>query len=94
LGTKGALVKTPLQQHQFDALADFAYQMGAAKLQKSQLLNKINSGSASPEDLHRGFHGWNRGGPGVPIRRDREIDLFNNGIYRKAKEILSRMAEI
>ena len=37
-------VMVPLNQNQFDALVDFAYNVGAKNLQKSTLLRKLNAG--------------------------------------------------
>ena len=37
-----ALVKVELDQHEFDALVDFAYNLGAGDLAKSTLLRRVN----------------------------------------------------
>ena len=37
-------VKVPLNQHQFDALVDFAFNLGRASLLRSTLLAKLNQG--------------------------------------------------
>lgn len=71
------LFTVPLSQNKFDALVDFAYQMGYGNLSRSNLLHNINSGNDTPEQVRLDFHGWNRGGPGVSARRDREIELYN-----------------
>lgn len=73
---RGVLV--PLNQNQFDALVDFAYNVGVGALQKSTLLKKVNAkdfqGAANE------FAKWTQGGgkelPGLVKRRAAEKALF------------------
>ena len=74
-------VTVKLTQPQFDALVDFTYNIGQGNFGKSQLLKDVNSGSASAATIKTDFDGWSKGGAGIPARRDRETDLYNNGTY-------------
>jgi lysozyme len=71
-------VKVPINQNQFDALVDFAYNAGAKNLLASTLLKKLNSGDyvgAANE-----FDKWVFGGGvklnGLVTRRSNEKALF------------------
>ena len=71
-------VTVSLNQNQFDALVDFAYNAGAQNLRKSTLLKLLNQGdydSAASE-----FGKWVFGGgvrlSGLVTRREREQQLF------------------
>lgn len=72
------LVKVPLNQNQFDALASFTYNLGETNLSNSTLLRKLNAkdyNGAANELLK-----WNRGGGkvmnGLTRRREAERKLF------------------
>lgn len=72
------LVKVPLEQFQYDALASFSYNCGEGALAGSTLLKKVNAGNfvgAAAEFLK-----WNRGGgkvlAGLVRRRASESLLF------------------
>lgn len=72
------LVNVPLNQHQFDALISFSYNLGAKALGRSTLLKKLNNGNylgAANE-----FHRWNRANgrvvEGLTRRRQAERDMF------------------
>lgn len=73
------LVNRPLRQQQLDALVSFTYNLGAANLNKSTLLKKIN---ADPEDkrIADEFMKWDRAGgkvlPGLVRRRTAEAKLY------------------
>lgn len=73
------LVKSKLNQNQFDALVSFTYNLGGANLGKSTLLKKVN---ANPNDLtiRAEFDKWiNAGGKpykGLIRRRKAEADLY------------------
>jgi len=71
-------VHVPINQNQFDALVDFAYNAGAGNLQKSTLLRKINAGDY--EGASKEFSKWVYGGGkklnGLVKRRDAERRLF------------------
>lgn len=71
-------VRVPIDQHQFDALVSFAYNVGNEALRTSTLLRKLNAGDT--EGAANEFLRWNRGGgrvlPGLDKRRRRERALF------------------
>lgn len=68
-----------INQNQFDALVDFAYNCGNGNLKSSTLLKKVN---ANPNDLTIGleFAKWNKGGGkilnGLVKRRASESELY------------------
>lgn len=72
------LVKVPLTQNQFDALASFTYNLGETNLSTSTLLKKLNAkdykGAADQ------FERWNKAGGkvmnGLTRRRKAEKELF------------------
>lgn len=51
------LLKVPVEQHEFDALMSFAYNVGSGALTGSTLLRKINAGEPI---LERYFTDWNK----------------------------------
>lgn len=69
----------PLSQGMFDALADFVFNLGAAKLQSSTLLRKINAGASIPE-VQAEFRRWVYAGgkvlPGLVARRNWEAEQW------------------
>lgn len=72
------LVKVPLNQNQFDALACFTYNLGETNLGKSTLLKRLNAGDYN--GAANEFLKWNRAGGtvlnGLVRRRERERELF------------------
>jgi hypothetical protein len=74
------LVKVKLTQHQFDVLADFAYNAGVPQLKTSTLLKKVNAGNfdAVPAELMK----WTKGGgkeiPGLVRRRRAEAEWWRD----------------
>jgi lysozyme len=72
------LVKTEINQNQFDALVSFSYNCGSGALGKSALLKKVNKGDFAGAAAE--FHKWNKGGgkvlPGLVRRRAQEAELF------------------
>lgn len=74
-----AMVKVDLEQNQFDALVDFAYNAGVGALKTSTLLKKVNAGDfdAVPDELMK----WTKGGgkvlPGLVRRRQAESVWWN-----------------
>ncbi|MBH3360774.1 lysozyme [Pseudomonas guariconensis] len=72
------LVGVPLSQNQWDALVSFTYNLGAANLESSTLLRKLNAGDyAGAADQ---FQRWNKAGgkvlAGLTRRREAERALF------------------
>ena len=67
-------VTVPLEQHQFDALASWVFNVGITAMRRSTLLAKLNAGEldAVTDELRR----WNRAGgqvvAGLTARRERE----------------------
>ncbi len=72
------LVGVPLGQRQFDALASFVFNIGAAAFGNSTLLRLLNAGDTT--GAAEQFKRWNRGAdgvlPGLVTRRAAERDLF------------------
>ena len=72
------LVKVAVNQNQFDALVDFAYNLGVKALEGSTLLKKLNAGDyqAAADE----FPKWNKAGGkvlnGLVKRRAAERSLF------------------
>jgi lysozyme len=73
------LVTVPLTQQQFDALVDFAFNLGTGALQHSTLLRLLNSGNY--QGAAGEFEKWDKAGgkvlPGLLRRRQAERDMFN-----------------
>lgn len=71
-------VKVPLEQHEFDALVSFAYNIGLGALGKSTLLRLLNAGDKA--GAARQFERWNKAGgkvlAGLTRRREAERKLF------------------
>lgn len=88
------LVSVPLEQHQFDALVSFVYNLGAGNLASSTLLRKLNAkdyaGAANE------FVRWNRAAGrimrGLTRRRYAERAFFNGLPLSEALEIGERAA--
>ncbi|MFX9712885.1 lysozyme [Acinetobacter baumannii] len=72
------LVKVPLTQNQFDALASFTYNLGETNLANSTLLKKLNKGDY--QGAADQFLVWNKAGgkvmKGLVRRREAERALF------------------
>jgi lysozyme len=89
------VLRVPVNQSMFDALTSIAFNIGVAALQGSTLMRLLNEGryiEASAE-----FDRWNRAGgqvlPGLTSRRDREQQLFDDGI-RQALELAGNPAQL
>lgn len=73
------LIKSDINQNQFDALIDFVYNLGVGSLSGSTLLKKVN---ANPSDVTIGieFMKWvyadGKQLPGLIKRRDAEVKLY------------------
>lgn len=75
-------VTVPLNQNQFDALVDFAYNAGAQSLRTSTLLKLLNQGDYAGAAAQ--FDKWVNGGgkklPGLVRRRASERKLFETPV--------------
>lgn len=81
-GTEAAvagLVRVPLNQNEFDALASFVFNCGATALAESTLLRLLNAGhrSAVPAELARWNHAGGRVMAGLTKRRAAEGALWS-----------------
>ena len=81
------LVKIPINQHQFNALVSFAFNVGTVALGKSTLLKFINS-KASAQSIEAAFEMWDKAGGKVLSdllqRRKDEAALFNKSSIDEA----------
>lgn len=77
------LVDVPLEQHQFDALVSWVYNLGRANLASSTLLKKVNAQEYAevPDQIRR----WNKAGgkvlEGLTKRRESEAKLWSTGEF-------------
>lgn len=73
------LVKSEINQSQFDALVSFAFNLGLSALGKSTLLKKVNANPNDP-DIKKQFLRWNKAGGrilrGLTKRRNVEAHLY------------------
>jgi lysozyme len=74
------LVKVLLTQGQFDALVDFVFNLGAARLAGSTLLAKLNAGEyeVAAEQLLLWDHAGGKEVAGLKYRREAELDLWRS----------------
>ena len=76
-------VEVDLNQHQFDALVSFVFNVGGGAFRKSTLVRLLNQGQydAVPDQLRR----WNKAGgrvvQGLVNRREAECRLWQDGAY-------------
>ena len=68
-----------INQHQFDALVSFCYNLGPSNLKSSTLLKKVNTNPNDPT-IKDEFGKWTKGGgkilPGLVKRRKSESELY------------------
>lgn len=73
-------VKVPLEQHEFDALVAWTYNLGPSNLRSSTMLKRLNDSQFDqvPSEMQR----WNKAGgkvlDGLIRRREAESLLFTN----------------
>lgn len=72
------LIHVPLTQYQYDAIVSFSYNVGIGGLQKSQFLRELNKGNYNGNLMMN----YRRPAEIIP-RRQKEVLLFNKGIYSK-----------
>lgn len=72
------LINVSVTQNQFNALVDFAYNLGISALADSTLLRKLNSGDmdGAANEFMRWCHAGNKVLPGLVRRREAERILF------------------
>jgi len=71
-------VQVSINQNQFDALVDFAYNSGAKSLLTSTLLKKLNAGNmvGASKEFGRWVYGGGKVLKGLVKRREAEHELF------------------
>ena len=73
------LIKRPINQYQFDALVDFAYNTGIGSLEKSTLLKKVNT-NPNDSSIKLELLKWTKANgkelPGLVARRQAEVNLY------------------
>jgi len=76
------LVKSPLTQGQFDALASFTFNLGTRRLAESTLLILVNRGSyrAAAAQLGRWVNAGGQKLKGLVDRRAAETEMFLAGV--------------
>ncbi len=79
INVRGAVIPN-LNDHQYDALTSFAYNVGLGNFRKSTLLRLINSGITVREDITNQFMRWVYAGgkklTGLVRRRTAEAELY------------------
>lgn len=73
-----SLVRVPLTQGQFDALVDFAYNLGIGSLAESTLLRLLNQGNyaGAADQFTRWDYAGDEVSPGLLRRREAEREMF------------------
>lgn len=78
-----AYCRDDINQNQFDALTDFAYNLGNGNLKSSTLLKKLNANPNDPT-IRDEFMKWNKADgkvlAGLTARRKAEADLYFRSI--------------
>lgn len=71
-------IEAPLQQHEFDALAIFAFNIGSSAFRKSTLRKKLNAGDyvSVPSELRKWVRAGGKRCQGLANRREKEIALW------------------
>jgi lysozyme len=77
----GAVTRT-LSDGQFAALCDFVFNVGSGNFLNSTLLQLVNTGEDDrvPSQFRRWVFAGGKPWPGLQIRREREIELFFDGL--------------
>lgn len=78
-GAVKRLVQVPLTQGQFNALVDFAFNLGEGNLARSTLLRRLNQGdyAGAKREFQRWIYSAGQVLDGLVTRRQREADLFD-----------------
>lgn len=77
-------IKVQLEQHQIDALACLAYNIGNGGFKTSSVLKNINENIKSGDVIEKNWKAWNKGGgkvlQGLVNRREGEYKYFTKGV--------------
>lgn len=81
-GLVSHFVKIPLNQHQFDALVSFTFNVGGGALQASTLLHKLNAGDidGAADEFDRWDHAGKIEVAGLLRRREAETQEFKDPV--------------
>jgi len=73
------LIKIPLEDNQFDALASFTFNVGGGALQRSTLRQKVNREEHAevPDEFRKWIYGGGRKLKGLILRREMEANLYD-----------------
>jgi lysozyme len=74
------LVTVPLEQHQFDALVSWTFNIGETGFRKSTALKLLNAGNT--KQVPAGIEMWNKP-PELMSRRRAEAEQFRSGVYAR-----------
>lgn len=83
-----SLVNVIVNQHEFDALVHFAFNVGISAFKHSTLLRKLNHGKFAdvPDEMMRWVHITKNGSKmisnGLFSRRKKEAAMFKDGVYQ------------
>ena len=76
--------KTRIGQHQFDALVDFAYNLGSGALRRSTLAKMILANPSNIKGIEAEFLKWTKAGgvvlPGLVKRREEEVRWYKRDL--------------
>ena len=72
------LIKVPLEDNRFDALASFTFNLGSGALQRSTLRQKVNREEHSlvPDEFRKWIYAGGRKLKGLILRREEEAILY------------------
>lgn len=75
-------VKVTLQQHEFDALVCFTFNVGTGAFRSSTLLKKLNGGRYEevPTELRKWVRAGGKRVQGLANRREKEIQLWSGNL--------------
>jgi len=92
-------VRRPISQGQFDALVDFAFNVGVGAMKGSTLIRKLNAGdvTGAAAEFLKWTHAGGRVMPGLVARRKVEMAMFlrgaSSGVHRWLTENEARWVE-
>lgn len=76
-------IKVPLEQHEYDALVSFAFNIGSGSFLRSTLVKKLNQGdrAGAMTELLKWHHVNGTDSKGLMRRREQEKAMFERSIY-------------